>query len=86
MTRALVFDPNGWEDCVYWQAQDRKTLKRINTLIAAVLRDPFDGVGKPEQLRHVLSGSWSRRIDEKNRLVSYVTDDHIVILQARDHY
>ena len=45
MTRALVFDPNGWEDCVYWQAQDRKTLKRINTLIAAVLRDPFDGVG-----------------------------------------
>ncbi|HBS08204.1 MAG TPA: Txe/YoeB family addiction module toxin [Microbacterium sp.] len=86
MTRALVFDPNGWEDCVYWQAQDRKTLKRINTLIAAVLRDPFDGVGKPEQLRHVLSGSWSRRIDEKNRLVYYVTDDHIVILQARDHY
>tara|TARA_B100001971_G_C18027468_1_gene450783 strand:- start:481 stop:741 length:261 start_codon:yes stop_codon:yes gene_type:complete len=86
VTRALVFDPNGWEDCVYWQAQDRKTLKRINTLIAAVLRDPFDGVGKPEQLRHVLSGSWSRRIDEKNRLVYYVTDDHIVILQARDHY
>ncbi len=86
MTRALVFDRNGWEDCVYWQAQDRKTLKRINTLIAAVLRDPFDGVGKPEQLRHVLSGSWSRRIDEKNRLVYYVTDDHIVILQARDHY
>ena len=71
---------------MYWQAQDRKTLKRINTLIAAVLRDPFDGVGKPEQLRHVLSDSWSRRIDEKNRLVYYVTDDHIVILQARDHY
>ncbi|WP_375237010.1 Txe/YoeB family addiction module toxin [Microbacterium schleiferi] len=86
MTRALVFDPNGWEDYLYWQTQDRKTLKRINTLIAAVLRDPFDGVGKPEQLRHVLSGSWSRRIDEKNRLVSYITDDHIVILQARDHY
>ncbi|MBD3752755.1 MAG: Txe/YoeB family addiction module toxin, partial [Micrococcales bacterium] len=57
MTRALVFDPNGWEDYLYWQTQDRKTLKRINTLIAAVLRDPFDGVGKPEQLRHVLSGS-----------------------------
>ena len=86
MTRALVFDPNGWEDYLYWQTQDRKTLKRINTLIAAVLRDPFDGVGKPEQLRHVLSGSWSRRIDEKNRLVYYVTDEDIVILQARDHY
>ncbi len=86
MTRSLAFDPNGWEDYVYWQAQDRRTLKRINLLIADVVRDPFDGIGKPEPLRHVLSGAWSRRIDEKNRLVYYVTDDRIVILQARDHY
>ena len=82
MTRSLTFDPNGWEDYVYWQTQDRKTLKRINLLIADVVRDPFDGIGKPEPLRHVLSGAWSRRIDEKNRLVYYVTDDHIVILQC----
>lgn len=85
MTRALVFDPHGWEDYVYWQTQDRRTLKRINTLIADILRDPFDGIGKPEPLRHVLSGAWSRRIDEKNRLVYYVTDEHVVVLQARDH-
>lgn len=86
MTRALAFDPNGWEDYVYWQTQDRKTLKRINLLIADVLRDPFDGIGKPEPLRHVLSGAWSRRIDEKHRLVYYVADEQIVILQTRDHY
>ena len=86
MTRSLAFDPNGWEDYVYWQTQDRKTLKRINVLIADVLRDPFAGIGKPEPLRHVLSGAWSRRIDEKNRLVYFVAEKHVVILQARDHY
>ncbi|MFZ8758658.1 Txe/YoeB family addiction module toxin [Microbacterium sp. HMH0099] len=86
MTRSLAFDPHGWEDYVWWQGQDRKTLKRINTLITEVLRDPFAGIGKPEPLRHVLSGAWSRRIDDANRLVYYVTDDHIVILQAREHY
>ncbi len=86
MTRTLAFDPNGWEDYVYWQTQDRKTLKRINQLIADVLRDPFIGIGKPEPLKHILAGAWSRRIDEANRLVYYVTDDHVVVLQARDHY
>jgi toxin YoeB len=55
-------------------------------LITDVLRDPFSGIGKPESLRHILSGAWSRRIDDAHRLVYYVTDDHIVILQARDHY
>lgn len=75
MTRALAFDPNGWEDYGYWQTQDGKTLQRINLLIADILRDPFEGIGKPEPLRHVLSGAWSRRIDEKNRLVYYVTDE-----------
>ena len=86
MTRQLAFDVNGWEDYVYWQGQDRKTLKRINILILDVLRDPFAGIGKPEPLKHILAGAWSRRIDEANRLVYLVTDTHIVVLQARDHY
>ncbi|WP_309619502.1 Txe/YoeB family addiction module toxin [Salinibacterium sp.] len=85
MTRAITFDPNGREDCVYWQTQDRKTLKRINQLISDALRDPFVGIGKPEPLKHILSGAWSRRIDDTNRLVYFVTNDHIVILQAREH-
>ena len=86
MTRAVAFDPNGWEDYVYWQTQDRRTLKRINQLIADVVRDPFTGIGKPEALKHILTGAWSRRIDEGNRLVYFVTDEYIVILQAREHY
>ena len=86
MSRTLAFDRHGWEDYTYWQTQDRKTLKRINTLIKDVMRDPFAGIGKPEPLKHVLSGSWSRRIDDTNRLVYLDTDSHIVILQARDHY
>lgn len=86
MSRSLAFDRHGREDYLYWQTQDRKTLKRINQLIADVLRDPFTGIGKPEPLKHILTGAWSRRVDYANRLVYYVTDDHIVILQARDHY
>ncbi|MCL2780875.1 MAG: Txe/YoeB family addiction module toxin [Actinomycetia bacterium] len=86
MSRRLAFDRDGWEDYVYWQPQDRKTLNRVNHLIAQVLRDPYTGVGKPEPLKHVLAGAWSRRIDEANRLVYYVADEHIVILQARYHY
>jgi toxin YoeB len=86
VSRQLVFDANAWEDYTYWQGQDRKTLKRVNLLIQDVLRDPFAGIGKPEPLKHILSGAWSRRIDEANRLVYLVTDTHIVVLQARDHY
>jgi len=86
VTRTLAFDPNGWEDYVYWQTQDRRTLKRINQLIAEVLRNPFTGIGKPEPLKHILTGAWSRRIDEANRLVYYVTDHNVVVLQAREHY
>lgn len=72
---------------MFWQTQDRRTLKRINALIDDVLRDdPFDGIGKPEPLKHALAGAWSRRIDEVNRLV-YVADElHVTILQARYHY
>jgi toxin YoeB len=86
VTRTVAFDPNGWEDYVYWQTQDRRTLKRINQLIADVVRDPFTGIGKPEALKHILTGAWSRRIDEVNRLVYFVTDEYIIILQAREHY
>ncbi len=86
MSRTVAFDPDGWEDYLYWQTQDRKTLKRINQLIADVQRDPFAGIGKPEPLKHILSGAWSRRIDDVHRLVYLVTDDHIVILQARLRY
>jgi toxin YoeB len=86
VTRTIAFDQNGWEDYVYWQTQDRKTLKRINQLITDSLRDPFAGIGKPEPLKHILSGAWSRRIDDANRLVYYVSEDRIVVLQAREHY
>lgn len=85
--RKLAWTDEGWADYLYWQTQDRKTLKRITTLIEDILRDdPFIGIGKPEALKHVLAGAWSRRIDEANRLV-YIADDHYVtILQARYHY
>ena len=86
MTRAVAFDPNGWEDYIYWQTQDRRTLKRINQLIADAVRDPFTGIGKPEALKHILTGAWSRRIDESNRLVYFVSEQYIVILQASKHY
>ncbi len=82
----LVFTPNGWEDYTYWPSADRATLDRINRLIADVLQDPFEGIGKPEPLRHAFAGSWSRRIGEEHRLVYLVDGDDIVILQGRYHY
>ena len=82
----MVFTPNGWEDYAYWFSSDRATLKRINRLIDDIRRDPFEGIGKPEQLRHALAGAWSRRIDDEHRLVYLVDGDDVVILQARYHY
>jgi toxin YoeB len=82
----LVVTPNGWQDYTHWLTADRATLKRINRLIDDVLRDPFEGIGKPEPLRHALTGAWSRRISEEHRLVYLVDGDDIVILQARFHY
>ncbi|CAB4362933.1 MAG: Txe/YoeB family addiction module toxin [Actinobacteria bacterium] len=82
----LVFTPNGWEDYVFWQTSDRAMLKRINRLLDDIVRDPFDGIGKPEQLRHALAGAWSRRIDDEHRLVYLVDGDDVVVLQARYHY
>jgi toxin YoeB len=86
-TRRLVWTPLGWEDYLYWQTQDRRVLKRINLLIADLLRDdPFAGIGKPEALKHALAGAWSRRIDEANRLVYIADADSVTIIQARYHY
>lgn len=82
----LVFTPTGWDDYTHWQTTDRQTLKRINRLLDDVVRDPFDGIGKPEPLRHALGGAWSRRIDEEHRLVYLVDGDDIVVVQARLHY
>ncbi len=86
MNKKLAWTDEAWKDYVYWQSQDKKTLKRINKLIAAVKRDPFKGIGKPEPLRENLSGFWSRRIDEPNRLVYVVSDEHITIISCRYHY
>ena len=86
MARLLVFTPNAWADYVYWQTQDKKTLKRINALIEATAREPFAGIGKPEALRGDLTGYWSRRIDDVNRLVYQVTDNELNIIACRYHY
>ena len=75
-----------WEDYLYWQMQDKKTLKRINLLLKDVERHPFEGLGKPEPLRGELSGFWSRRIDEKNRLLYRVSRDSLEILSCKGHY
>jgi toxin YoeB len=82
----LVFTPHGWDDYTHWQAADRALLQRIIRLIEDILRDPFDGIGKPESLRHALAGAWSRRISEEHRLVYLIDGDDVVILQARYHY
>ncbi len=84
--RAFRFVPDAWDAYLYWQDQDKKTLRRLNLLINAAVRDPFVGIGKPEPLRGDLSGYWSRRIDETNRLVYRATDSEIVIVACRFHY
>lgn len=84
--RAIRFVPDAWDAYLYWQDQDKKTLKRLNLLITAAARDPFAGIGKPEALRGELSGYWSRRIDEANRLVYRATDTELVIIACRFHY
>jgi toxin YoeB len=82
----LVFKPNGWDDYKHWLQADRQILRRINRLIDDALRDPAQGIGKPEPLKHLLAGAWSRRITEEHRLVYLVDDDEVVIMQARFHY
>ena len=92
--RDLFWDSKAWQDYVYWQSQDKKTLKRINKLIKNTLTTLFvlkdtpsdNGIGKPEPLKESLSGYWSRRIDETNRLVYRVSDEYIKIISCRYHY
>ena len=82
----LTWLPGGWEDYLHWQKFDKKTLRRINLLIRDTMRDPFDGIGKPEPLKGNLSGWWSRRITGEHRLVYRVDDETLVVMQCRFHY
>jgi toxin YoeB len=84
--RSINFDPDAWDDVLYWLATDRKTARRITRLIDEIQRDPFTGIGKPEPLKGELSGYWSRRIDDKHRLVYRADDNDVKILKARYHY
>ena len=81
-----MFTAEGWEDYLHWQSADRQMLKRVNRLLTETLRQPFEGIGKPEQLRHLYAGACSRRIDDEHRLVYVVANDDLIILQARYHY
>ena len=82
----LIFSDNAWEDYLYWQKTDTKILARINSLIKEIERDPFEGIGKPEPLKHALSGYWSRRINDEHRIVYKASSDSIYIAQLRYHY
>lgn len=82
----LIFADEAWEDYLYWQKQDRKTLERINSLIKATMRDPFVGPGKPEPLKYALSGYWSRRITDEHRMVYKVENGALYLAQLRHHY
>ena len=81
-----VFTDNGWKDYVYWKTEDRKTLKKINRLIEDICRNGNEGIGKPEGLKENLSGYWSRRIDDVNRLVYRIENDLIEVYQCKGHY
>jgi toxin YoeB len=82
----LIFSENAWEDYLYWQKTDKKLLKRVNLLIRDIQRVPYEGIGKPETLKHGLSGFWSRRINSEHRIVYKVENDSIFIAQLRYHY
>lgn len=82
----LLWEDRAWSDYLYWQTQDKKTLKRINGLIKDIQRNSFEGIGKPEPLKENLSGLWSRRIDDTNRIVYYEKDDIIYIVSCKGHY
>ncbi len=86
MSRKLAWTDEAWEGYLFWQSQDKKTLKRLNKLLVDTKIQPFEGLGKPEPLRENLSGFWSRRIDDTNRLVYAVDDNYITIISCRYHY
>ncbi len=82
----VVFSEHAWGEYLYWQKTDRKVVQRINALIRDIQREPFEGVGKPEPLKHALSGYWSRRINDEHRIVYKVKGDAILVAQLRYHY
>jgi toxin YoeB len=82
----IKFSTSAWEDYLHWQMTDKAMLKRINQIIREIQREPFAGIGKPEPLKHHLSGFWSRRIDKCHRLVYAIENDTLLIAQCRDHY
>ena len=82
----ISFTPQAWEDYLYWQTTDKKMVQRINLLIKDITRSPFEGKGKPEPLKHELSGLWSRRITEEHRLVYQVSENVLTLTQCRFHY
>ena len=82
----LLWHEDGWEEYEWWQTQDKKTVKRINQLIKDMRSTPYEGIGKPEPLKGNLSGWWSRRIDDSNRIVYRVEGDHLIIASCKNHY
>ena len=82
----IVFSEQAWQEYLSWQTEDKKTLRKINQLLQDISRNVYTGMGKPEALKHELSGYWSRRIDEKNRLVYRIIGDNIEIIQCKNHY
>lgn len=82
----IVFSEAAWNDYLYWQKTDKKLLKKVNGLIKEIMRSPFEGIGKPEPLKHGLSGYWSRRINDEHRIIYKIKDDSLLIAQCRFHY
>jgi toxin YoeB len=81
-----IFSDQAWEDYLYWQIQDRNIIKRINALVKDAERSPYEGIGKPEPLKHSLAGYWSRRINDEHRMVYKVENDSLLLAQLRYHY
>lgn len=84
--KVIQWDFDAWEEYLYWQTQDKRILKRINQLVKDIVRNPFEGIGKPEPLKGNLTGFWSRRIDEEHRLVYAVEESAVVVISCRGHY
>lgn len=82
----ISFMPEAWQDYLYWQTQGKKTLKRINQLLQDIIRNGYEGIGKPEPLKNEFQGFWSRRIDETNRIIYRIDNGQIIIVQCRTHY
>ena len=82
----IMFTERAWEESCYWQSQEKKTLKKINQLLTDIKRNEYTGIGKPEPLKNQLSGYWSRRIDDVNRLVYRISNNQIEIVQCKGHY